>query len=136
MSARGRTLDLGLATLVGAQLGAAAWLVPIGDRVVTPGGAPLGGLCLVHAMLGARCPFCGLTRSFVALAHGRPGAALRFHPAGPLLFAAMVAFVGAAVIAAIRGAAPLVERRAVVAAFEVVAVVCLVIGGLHNLVRS
>jgi hypothetical protein len=131
----GRALDLVLAGLAAAQLGAAAWLVPAGDRVLMPGGEPVGGLCLVHAVTSAACPLCGMTRSFVALAHGDLGAAFRFHPGGLLLFVAMVVFVGAAVTVAIRRGRPLVERKRFLLAFEAVALTCLVIG-VFNLVRS
>src|SRR6185295_17087267 len=126
MSVRGRTLDLGFAALAAAQLGAAAWLVPAGDQVATPGGSPLGGLCLWHALTDLHCPFCGMTRSFVALAHGRLEAALRFHPAGPLLFVALAAFLGAVVVVAVRRSRPVFERRRWIAAFEAVVVCCLV----------
>ena len=36
------------------------------------------------------CPGCGLTRSFVALAHGRIAQAWAFNPAGFLGFAALI----------------------------------------------
>jgi hypothetical protein len=41
-------------------------------------------------MLGLACPFCGLTRSFLALARGRVLEALAQNPAGPLLFLAVL----------------------------------------------
>lgn len=135
MKRSGRALDLGLAGLAAAQLGAAAWLAPAGDRVALPGGAPLPELCLVHATLAVDCPLCGMTRSFVALAHGDLAAALRFHPAGPLLFVAMAAFVAAAVAVAIRRGRPLVERRRFVLAFGAIALVTLV-SGVFQVVRS
>jgi len=49
------------------------------------GGLP--DLCLFHRLLGLPCPTCGLTRSWSALLHGQPGAALRFHLFGPALLA-------------------------------------------------
>jgi Protein of unknown function (DUF2752) len=134
----GRALDLGLAGLAATQLAAAAWLVPAGDardRVALPGGAPLRGMCLFHEGLDLDCPMCGMTRSFVALAHGDLAAALRFHPAGPLLFVAMAVLVAAVAIAALRRARPLVERRRFMIAFEAVALACLVIG-VFKTVRS
>jgi hypothetical protein len=135
MTARGRIIDLGFAALAAAQLGAAAWLVPAGDQVVTPGGSPLGGLCLFRALTDHSCPFCGMTRSFVALAHGDLGAALQFHPAGPLMFVALAALLGAVVVAAVRRSRPIFERRRWIAAYTAVALACLVIGSI-NLVRS
>lgn len=135
MRLSGRALDLGLAGLAAAQLGAAAWLLPAGDRLTTPDGTPLPGLCLARTVLSMDCPLCGMTRSFVALAHGDLGAALGFHPAGPLLFAAMAVFVPAAVAVWVRRARPLVERRRFVLAFEAVVLVCLAIG-VFRTVRS
>jgi Protein of unknown function (DUF2752) len=135
MRPSGRAIDLGLAGLAAVQLGAAAWLLPAGDRLTLPDGTPLPGLCPVRAALSIDCPLCGMSRSFVALAHGDLGAAIGFHPAGPLLFAAMVVFVAAAVVVALRRARPLVERRRFLFAFEAVALVCLVIG-VFKTVRS
>jgi hypothetical protein len=132
---RGRFLDIGFAGLAAAQLAAAAWLVPVGDRVVTPGGNELGVACPSHALFGVDCPFCGMTRSFVALAHGEIGRAFAFHPAGPLLFAAMLVFLGAVVVVALRRGAPLVERRHFLVAFQAVTLVCLVLG-VFKMVRS
>jgi hypothetical protein len=135
MILRGRTLDLGIATLAAAQLGAAAWLVPVGDQVVTPSGGSLGGLCLFRALFHTDCPFCGMTRSFVALAHGDLAAAFRFHPAGPILFLALAVFLGAALVVWVRRQRPLVERRQVRFALEAVALTCLAIG-IFKMVRS
>lgn len=135
MTLPGRALDLGFAALAAAQLGASAWLTRVGDQVVLPGGASLGGLCWFRAVFQIDCPFCGMTRSFVALAHGDVAAALRFHPAGPLLFAAMVVALIAFVTVFVRRSQPLVERRRFVIAFEAVALVCLTLGVI-KMVRS
>jgi hypothetical protein len=135
MTISGRALDLGFAALVAAQLGASAWLTPAGDQVVLPGGASLGGMCWFRAAFHIDCPFCGMTRSFVALAHGDVAAAFRFHPAGPLLFGAMVVGLVALVTVFVRRGQPLVERRRFVIAVEAVALVCLTIG-VFKMVRS
>jgi hypothetical protein len=131
----GRALDLGLAAFAAAQLGASAWLTPVGDQVVLPGGASLGTTCWFRAAVGIDCPFCGMTRSFVALGHGDVAAAFRFHPAGPLLFAAMAVGLVALVTVFVRRGQPLVERRRFVIAYEAVALVCLMIG-VFKMVRS
>lgn len=81
------------------------------------------------------CPFCGMTRSFVALAHGDLAAALRFHPAGPLLFAAMVVALVAVVTVFVRRGRPLVERRGFAIVSEAVALACLMISAF-KMVRS
>lgn len=135
MTVRGRIFDLGFAGLAAAQIAAAAWLVPQGETVVTPGGGSLGVTCPSHLLFGVDCPFCGLTRSFVALAHGDLGRALHFHPAGPLLFAGMLVFLAGVVVVALRRATPIIERRNFVVAFEALTLVCLVLG-VFKMVRS
>lgn len=132
---KSRFLDLGLGGLALAQLAGAAWLTPSQHGVALGDGTPLGGLCWLHAAFGIDCPMCGMTRSFVALAHGQLGAAFSFHPAGPLLFAAMVALVVAVIVVAVRRATPLVDRRRFVLSMQSVVLVCLAIG-IFKMVRS
>src|SRR5262245_22769054 len=58
--------------------------------VTLPGMAtPLPEICLSRRLLGLDCPGCGLTRCFVALAHGEMARAWRFNPAGLLWFVAL-----------------------------------------------
>jgi hypothetical protein len=135
MISRGRAFDLGLAALAAAQLGASAWLIPVGDRVALPGGESLGRLCWFREVFRIDCPLCGMMRSFVALAHGDVASAFRFHAAGPLLFAAMLAGFVAIVMVALRGGRPMVERRRFLLAFETVTVGCLAIG-VFRMMRS
>ena len=52
-------------------------------------GAALPELCYSRSILGLDCPGCGLTRSFISLAHGQPYKAWQFNPAGIFLFAAI-----------------------------------------------
>jgi hypothetical protein len=52
---------------------------------------PLPGTCTFLRVTGVPCPGCGLTRSFISIAHGRLRDAWRFNPAG-ILFFAVVAF--------------------------------------------
>lgn len=51
---------------------------------------PLGGfgipMCAMRDVLGLPCPGCGLTRSFIHLAHGDPAGAAVMNPFGLLLF--------------------------------------------------
>lgn len=135
MKLPGRALDLGLAAFVAAVLGASFALRPLGEQVGWPGGGAIGVVCPFRRMFGLDCPFCGLTRSFVALAHGDVAAALRFHPAGPVMFAALAIGLGALIVALARRTRPLVERRGFVRAFEAVAGLTLVLG-MIKMVRS
>ncbi|HET9626215.1 MAG TPA: DUF2752 domain-containing protein [Kofleriaceae bacterium] len=128
MKLPGRAIDLGLAAFVAAVLGASLALRPAGDQVAWPGGGALGLVCPFRRLFDLDCPFCGLTRSFVALAHGDVAAALRFHPAGPALFAALAVALVALVWVGARRARPLVERRGFILAFEAVTALSLVLG--------
>lgn len=47
-------------------------------------------LCTIYNLTGLPCPGCGITRSVVCAAHGQATQAFRFHPLGPLVFAALV----------------------------------------------
>jgi hypothetical protein len=42
--------------------------------------------CVLNHLFGVRCVFCGMTRSFVAMAHGDLSAAVAYHHVGPGLF--------------------------------------------------
>lgn len=50
-------------------------------------------LCNLKRFTGIECPGCGLTRSFICMAHGEWYAAWKFHAAGPIWFIAVVAQV-------------------------------------------
>jgi hypothetical protein len=57
--------------------------------IVPLGGWSLPGLCMSREVFGLECPGCGLTRSFIHLAHGEFVASIRSHRIGPL-FAILV----------------------------------------------
>jgi len=50
--------------------------------------------CLFRRVAELNCAGCGLTRSFTAMSRFEPYSALSHHPAGPLLYGAMVAHIG------------------------------------------
>lgn len=66
-------------------------LVAIGASLVLP----LGGLgvdvCVVHRVSGLPCPGCGLTRAFIAVAHGDLSSAVALNPFVLVLFPLFVA---------------------------------------------
>jgi hypothetical protein len=66
---------------------AAALRVTDGGRVALGGplSATLPPTCFSREVLGVPCPGCGLTRSFVHLAHGRWAASLEAHRVGWVL---------------------------------------------------
>ena len=70
----------------GAILAGAALLTP-GEEGLSLMGYRWPFYCWLHETLGIRCAFCGMSRSFCALAHGGLGAGLRFHRLGPAVFA-------------------------------------------------
>jgi hypothetical protein len=71
---------------------------------VSPARAESGPiLCPFRLATGLPCPGCGLTRSWVFIAHGDFGAALRANPFGYLTMAAAVALIAVVATAAVRG---------------------------------
>jgi hypothetical protein len=64
-----------------------------GERIALAGFSdyPLPHTCYSRTLFGVRCPGCGLTRSFIHLAHGDWRASWQVHPVGWLL-AAIVLF--------------------------------------------
>ena len=47
-------------------------------------------LCPIFHMTGVECPFCGMTRSFVSIAHARFSEALDYNIGSPLIYVAFV----------------------------------------------
>ncbi len=80
-------------------------------------------ICPFRRLTDLPCPGCGLTRSFVALAHGELSAAFEHHPFGPLLFAGLVTAlaVKAYVVIGGRPLAPATVRGLRLAAAVVIA---------------
>jgi hypothetical protein len=63
------------------------------DGRVTPAGLtdwPLPPACMSQELFGKKCPGCGLTRSFVLLAHGDWHGAWGYHRLGWLMAAAVL----------------------------------------------
>jgi hypothetical protein len=61
-----------------------------GTDAVHLGDISIPRLCTFHLLTGWDCPGCGLTRSFVWLAHFDLGAALEQNVLGPPLFAGVI----------------------------------------------
>ena len=62
-------------------------------------------LCIWYRLTGTDCPFCGLIRSFFALAGGSFTRATAYHPFGPVVFVAVVLFLAGALYSWITGKA-------------------------------
>jgi len=80
--------------LVLAPLMAATVLTFVPDRSggsLSCFGVALPAQCISRTWFGVFCPTCGISRAMTLFAHGRWGEAFRMHPAGPLLYAALVA---------------------------------------------
>jgi hypothetical protein len=74
--------------------------------------------CVLHALTGLRCPFCGMTRDFALMAHGQQP---QNNPGSPLLaFALYVVYPAWLLTAALRRRAwPLLNREKAVRALVV-----------------
>lgn len=74
-------------------LAAATLRISASDRVYLPAleAYPLPQICSLRRLTGYPCPGCGMTRSFISMAHVQFSAAFSYHPLGPLLFLATVA---------------------------------------------
>ena len=59
-------------------------------------------VCPVRRLTGLPCPGCGLTRSWVYLAHGRWHDSVVAHPFGPVSVALVLALVVAVLVALVR----------------------------------
>lgn len=59
-------------------------------QVSLPGLGVLPETCTLHTRFGIDCPGCGLTRSFIHLAHGEVAAAWGLNPVGLFWFAFVV----------------------------------------------
>lgn len=90
-------------------------------------------VCWLRGWAGIECPFCGMTRSFVATAGGDLGAAAHMHPGGPLLFAFMLGSLAWIAAAAIRKAPPVWLRRGYLTGFAAVAAFCASLGVARTL---
>ena len=132
---RGRLLDLAVLGYVLVSLGGALVLELSDGVLLAPSGAALGESCWVHALFGWSCPFCGMSRSLVALAGGDILVAFGFHPAGPLLALWMLVALPWIVFTVVRRARPALDGPAFGWSLRAVAVVCVVAGLVRGLVR-
>ncbi|GEM_PF-802293 len=75
------------AICLGGPLAASLVIPPPSAAGAEPSGLLGLPCCLFKELTGLPCPFCGLTRSFVSLGHGRIEDAFKYHLLGPFLFA-------------------------------------------------
>lgn len=68
---------------------AALSLRPDSQSLASPLGGELPSLCWSRSLFNVECPGCGMTRAFVAIAHGDFSAAWRYNPASFAWFVAV-----------------------------------------------
>ncbi len=79
------------------------------SEVLTFVGAEVPVMCMFRQVVGLPCPGCGMTRSFVFMAHGAVFDAFRMHALGPFVFALVLSQVPWRLTRLVRGSA---RRRA------------------------
>lgn len=79
--------------------------VMISALVMLDSGAVAGfpRMCLWHALTGTDCPFCGLTRSLIALGDMRLSLAFELHPFGPITAIILVGYLTVTVTGLLTG---------------------------------
>ncbi|MDO9458217.1 DUF2752 domain-containing protein [Nocardioides sp.] len=99
--------------VAGSELVAAGGLVAFGTAFLVPAGSVDDGpvLCPFRRITGLPCPACGLTRSWVDLAHGDVAGSWAMNPFGIVLVGGLLVLVGLVLRARRRATpAPVVER--------------------------
>jgi hypothetical protein len=91
-------------------------------------------LCPFARMTGLPCPACGLTRSWVALAHGDLAASFTFNASGPLFLIAAIVVTVCAVVEVLTGRPIL--RRVRLAVANPVGLAVLVVWFGYGIVRA
>jgi hypothetical protein len=85
VSVRPRVLDATVVAVVLAALAVAA-LVDVHGDALTAWDVALPSVCTWRNLTGLPCVTCGLTRGFVATAHGDWARGFAFHPLAPALY--------------------------------------------------
>jgi hypothetical protein len=93
MSSRLANPDLQILAVCATIIAAALLLPAPASRApgISIAGKLVPSTCSFHTVTGLDCPFCGITRSMVALAHGRWSDSISFHPLGPALLVFLLA---------------------------------------------
>jgi len=130
---RNRATDLLLAVSIFAVM-VVSITATVDSGAVSVAGEGLGSSCWVNSVFGILCPYCGMTRSFIALGHGDLLLSLSHHPGGILLFGLALWIFGAVVISALRRLPPLSSRSFFLPVVQTVALTCVVIGVFRSLV--
>ncbi|MFW0787198.1 DUF2752 domain-containing protein [Gordonia sp. CPCC 206044] len=93
----GQRVTAGVVAVLG--VGALGVAAAVGPETIAHG----PDVCPFRRLTGLPCPGCGLTRSWVAMAHGDPAAAFGFNAFGPLVMVLAVVVTIAAVHAVVTG---------------------------------
>ena len=123
-----RGLDVGIGLVCVLVIGLAAALEVVGQQVLSPDGTALGSTCWSRDVLDLACPFCGMTRSVIAVVHTRFATSLAFHPGGLLVVLSLLGSALAIAALAVTGRRPLSSRAYFWKLVEGVALICLLLG--------
>ena len=94
-------------------------------------GRTLVGGCLYRDLTGMKCPFCGISHSFVVLVHGDFADSIAGHPLGPAVALFFVYVLVAVPVTALFRRSPVSERRSFAVACCGLALASIVLWGLN-----
>jgi len=71
----------------------------------------IGSTCVFLRLTDTKCPFCGISRSMVALMHGQFSDSISFHPLGLLFTVLFIVYVISVFISFYNCKEPIIERK-------------------------
>lgn len=107
----GRLLDFLLACCVSTALTLSCVVGFGANGTLQIFGVPLGDACPFHRFTQMQCPFCGLSRSMVAMMDGDIGKSFAYHPLSLCIAVLFFGFIAAVCAAAYRHTTPVIETR-------------------------
>jgi len=108
---RGKLIDASFAFAAGAIFILSAIFSMDESGALMVKGSAVGWSCPFKLIFSYPCPFCGLSRSFVAMGHGDFSDSLQYHPLGWLMFFGFIVTFISIIWSFISKSSPVCERN-------------------------